>query len=156
MIALFLTANPVANIIGAPFSGVILDHAHWLGLSSWRWLLILEGVPAVVGGVLTYFLLPNRPAEAFLTPEERGWIYEAAKDNGTISLLSSQRIRLYNRVAFQREMLKTVYAKEDLAALGAFRRRFGLSTSRNGPSTVQVDIGARFRRSEPLTFGRAP
>lgn len=49
-VALFLTANPIANIIGAPFSGMILDHAHWLGLSSWRWLLILEGVPAITGG----------------------------------------------------------------------------------------------------------
>jgi sugar phosphate permease len=70
-----MTANPVANIIGAPLSGAILDHVHWLGLSSWRWLLILEGVPAIVGGVLTYFLLPSRPAEAkFLTLEERDWI----------------------------------------------------------------------------------
>jgi len=74
-VALFLTANPVANIIGAPISGVILDHVHWLGLSSWRWLLILEGVPAILGGVLTYFLLPGRPAEAkFLTAEEKDWI----------------------------------------------------------------------------------
>ena len=74
-VALFLTANPVANIIGAPFSGIILDHVHWLGLSSWRWLLILEGVPAIVGGALTYFLLPGKPAEAkFLTPQEREWI----------------------------------------------------------------------------------
>jgi len=74
-VALFLTANPVANIVGAPFSGIILDHVHWLGLSGWRWLLILEGVPAVIGGVLTYFLLPGRPAEAkFLTPEEKVWI----------------------------------------------------------------------------------
>src|SRR5215831_6046440 len=73
--ALFLTANPVANIIGAPFSGIVLDHVHWLGLSGWRWLLILEGVPAVLGGALTYFLLPSRPAEAkFLTAEEKGWI----------------------------------------------------------------------------------
>jgi len=54
---------------------MVLDHVHWLGLSSWRWLLILEGVPAIVGGALTYFLLPGRPAEAkFLTPEERDWI----------------------------------------------------------------------------------
>jgi sugar phosphate permease len=74
-VALFCTANPVGNIIGAPFSGMILDHVHWFGLSSWRWLLILEGVPAIVGGALTYFLLPSRPAEAkFLTPEEKDWI----------------------------------------------------------------------------------
>jgi ACS family tartrate transporter-like MFS transporter len=74
-VALFMTANPVANIIGAPFSGMILDHVCWLGLSSWRWLLIVEGVPAIVGGTLTYFLLPDRPAGAkFLTAEERDWI----------------------------------------------------------------------------------
>ena len=74
-VALFLTANPIANIFGSPLSGIILDHAHWFAVSSWRWLLILEGVPAVVGGVLTYLLLPSRPAEAkFLTPEERDWI----------------------------------------------------------------------------------
>ena len=74
-IAVFLTGVPVASLVGAPLSGLILDHVHWLGLSSWRWLLILEGSPAVVGGVLTYFLLPNRPAEAkFLNEEEKHWI----------------------------------------------------------------------------------
>jgi MFS transporter, ACS family, tartrate transporter len=67
-IALFMTALPVASILGAPVSGVILDHAHWLGVSSWRWLLILEGLPAIGCAVLTYFLLPDRPADArFLT-----------------------------------------------------------------------------------------
>jgi ACS family tartrate transporter-like MFS transporter len=74
-IALFVTSVPIANIIGAPLSGVILDHVHWFGISSWRWLLILEGIPAIIGGALTYFLLPGRPAEAaFLTTEEKDWI----------------------------------------------------------------------------------
>lgn len=74
-IALLLTGVPLASFVGAPLSGLILDHIHWLGVSSWRWLLILEGIPAVVGGFLTYFLLPNRPAEAkFLSAEEKDWI----------------------------------------------------------------------------------
>jgi sugar phosphate permease len=74
-IALLCSATPVANIVGDPISGVILDRIHWFGLSSWRWLLILEGVPAVAGGILTYFLLPGRPAEAtFLTSEEKNWV----------------------------------------------------------------------------------
>ena len=42
-IALFMTGIPVASILGAPISGFILDHGHWLGVSNWRWLLILEG-----------------------------------------------------------------------------------------------------------------
>src|SRR5215471_13797853 len=73
--ALLCTGNPIANAIGAPISGVILDHVHWLGLSSWRWLLILEGIPALVAGIFTYFFLPNRPANAtFLAPDERDWL----------------------------------------------------------------------------------
>jgi MFS transporter, ACS family, tartrate transporter len=74
-IALFCAANPVGSVVGAPISGVILDRIHWFGFSSWRWLLVLEGLPAIVGGILTYFLLPGRPAEAtFLTAEEKEWI----------------------------------------------------------------------------------
>jgi ACS family tartrate transporter-like MFS transporter len=76
-IALFMTGIPVASILGAPVSGIILDHVHWLGLSSWRWLLILEGFPAVAGGVIAYFLLPSRPSQAkFLNEEEKKWITE--------------------------------------------------------------------------------
>jgi len=79
-IALFLAGLPVTSILGAPISGFILDRVHCLGVSSWRWLLILEGIPAVVCGVLTYFLLPSRPAEAkFLTRNEKDWITQELK-----------------------------------------------------------------------------
>jgi MFS transporter, ACS family, tartrate transporter len=74
-IALILVGMPLASVLGAPISGIILDHAHWFGLSSWRWLLILEGLPAVTCAYLAKLLLPNGPDEAtFLSDEEKVWI----------------------------------------------------------------------------------
>jgi MFS transporter, ACS family, tartrate transporter len=79
-LALFLLGLPVSSIVGSPLSGYILDHVHWLGLGSWRWLLILEGIPPILFGFLTYFVLPNRPGEAgFLTGEEKEWIQAKLK-----------------------------------------------------------------------------
>ena len=84
-IALVVVGIPVTSILGGPVSGIIMDHVHWLSLSGWRWLLILEGVPAVICGVLVYLWLPSRPAEAkFLTQEEREWITtELAREEAT-------------------------------------------------------------------------
>src|SRR5215469_11324379 len=74
-LALIIIGIPVASMLGAPISGLILDHADWLGLSSWRWLLILEGLPAIFCAFLTNRLLPSRPAEArFLAEQEKAWI----------------------------------------------------------------------------------
>jgi ACS family tartrate transporter-like MFS transporter len=74
-LALIIIGIPLASVLGGPVSGLILDHAHWFGLSSWRWLLILEGLPPIMCVFLANRLLPSRPAEArFLTEEERSWI----------------------------------------------------------------------------------
>src|SRR5215472_7372370 len=79
-VALFMTGLPVTSIVGAPISGIILDHVHWLGLSSWRWLLVLEGLPAVLFGFLTYLLLPNSPMHArFLDSAEKNWLLTELK-----------------------------------------------------------------------------
>jgi len=77
-LVLFMLGGPVAKIVGAPISGLILDHFHWLGLSSWRWLLMLEGAPAIACGLLTYFRLPSRPEEAkFLSSAENEYLQRA-------------------------------------------------------------------------------
>jgi MFS transporter, ACS family, tartrate transporter len=80
VLALFLTGFAVNGIVGAPISGFILQHAHWLGIGSWRWLFILEGIPAIALGFLTYLVLPNRPSEAkFLTDDEKEWLQAELK-----------------------------------------------------------------------------
>lgn len=76
-IALFTASIPVSYIIASPLSTLIMDHIHWFGWSGWRWMFILEGLPAVILGVLCYFRLTESPSQAkFLEPAERDWLTE--------------------------------------------------------------------------------
>jgi len=81
-LALLLFGYPINAIVAAPVSVFILDHVHWLGFGSWRWLLILEGIPAIILGFITYSVLPNRPDDAsFLSSDEKEWLKtELARD----------------------------------------------------------------------------
>ena len=63
-IARFMTAIPVSGIIGGPISGVLLGFDGWLGLRGWQWLFLLEGLPAVLLGVLVLHFLPDSPERA--------------------------------------------------------------------------------------------
>ncbi|MBZ6392878.1 MFS transporter (plasmid) [Pantoea dispersa] len=75
VIATFMVAIPAANFIGSPISGAILTMDGWFGLRGWHWLFIIEGFPAIVLGVLAFFLLSNRPENAhWLTSEQRNWL----------------------------------------------------------------------------------
>ena len=73
--AFLLLALPVGTIIGAPLSTWIMDTITWGGLAGWRWMFILEGIPAVALGVITLFFLSNRPKDAkWLSDEEKNWL----------------------------------------------------------------------------------
>ena len=91
-IGLILIGIPLASILGGPISGFILDHARWLGLSSWRWLLILEGAPAATLAFLVPFLLPSKPGEAkFLTADEKAWIAEKLEREDRLKLVAKKQ-----------------------------------------------------------------
>jgi ACS family tartrate transporter-like MFS transporter len=61
-------------LIGSPLAGWLLG-VHWQSLAGWRWLFILEGIPAVVVGIITYFYMTDRPVQApWLPHDERDWL----------------------------------------------------------------------------------
>ena len=67
----FLAAIPLSLVIGSPIAGWILGR-NWFAIQGWRWLFMLEGMPAVVLGILALFLLADRPSEAgWLTPVQQ-------------------------------------------------------------------------------------
>jgi len=73
-IACFYIAVPTASLIGSPIAGWLLG-VYWWSLTGWRWLFILEGIPAIVLGVATIFYLTDWPSHAHWLPEdERNWL----------------------------------------------------------------------------------
>jgi ACS family tartrate transporter-like MFS transporter len=71
-IAGFMTAVVIAGIIGGPVSGALLSLDGVGGLAGWQWLFVVEGLPAVVLGLVVLRVLPEAPSEArWLTPAEQ-------------------------------------------------------------------------------------
>ncbi|WP_432239720.1 MFS transporter [Herbaspirillum robiniae] len=110
-VALFTAAIPVSYIIGAPLSTWIMDNVHWLNWSGWRWMLVLEGIPAILGGFLCYFYLIDRPQDAkWLSQSEKDWIAgELEKDRlakpeakhlSTMKTLSNPRVLYLSFIYF--------------------------------------------------------
>jgi ACS family tartrate transporter-like MFS transporter len=72
----FILAVPISLALGAPLSAFILQF-DWFGLAGWRWMFILEGLPAIVFGAITFFYLTDHPRDAhWLEASERDWISE--------------------------------------------------------------------------------
>jgi MFS transporter, ACS family, tartrate transporter len=79
-IACLYAANPAATLIGSPLAGWLLG-VHWHSLAGWRWLFILEGIPAVVVGIITYFYMTDRPVQAaWLSHDERDWLVKELQE----------------------------------------------------------------------------
>ena len=75
--ALFMAAAPVSTALGSPLSAALLEMNGVLGFAGWQWLFVLEAIPAVVLGVVTFFFMTDRPAQArWLPGDERAWLVE--------------------------------------------------------------------------------
>ncbi|KPA99378.1 MFS transporter [Pseudomonas asplenii] len=93
--AAFLLGIPVANIVGSPLSGWLLEqHGVW-GLKNWQLLLVTEAMPAVLLGVACLFVLVDTPAKAkWLTAREKAWLSERiSKEQRTIGASHGNTLR---------------------------------------------------------------
>jgi MFS transporter, ACS family, tartrate transporter len=81
----FMAAIPISFVIGSPLAGWLLGQT-WFTTEGWRWLFILEGMPAVVLGVVAYFYLTDWPREAkWLAPEQRHWIEDRLREEKPVT-----------------------------------------------------------------------
>src|SRR6218665_619889 len=73
IIAVFMSAIPVAGIFGNPLSGWIMDTFHGSsGLAGWQWMFVIEAIPAVLVGIAVLLYLDNNIKQArWLTDSEK-------------------------------------------------------------------------------------
>jgi sugar phosphate permease len=91
-IACLYAAVPAASLIGSPVAGWLLG-VHWWQLAGWRWLFILEGIPAILLGVATIFFMTDRPEQArWLPAGERDWLVSKLQQE----LQAKKRVRDYS------------------------------------------------------------
>jgi ACS family tartrate transporter-like MFS transporter len=75
-VAWFMTANPIAGIVGSPVSGALMGLSG-KGLSGWQWMFLMEGIPAILLGATVAWVLSDTPQDAhWLKGEERAWLLQ--------------------------------------------------------------------------------
>ena len=77
VLGLFILAQPLANALGAPVSGLLLKMDGVWGLQGWQWMYIIEGLPAIIMGFVVLVAVTDRPKDAmWLEPQERRWLQD--------------------------------------------------------------------------------
>jgi ACS family tartrate transporter-like MFS transporter len=72
IVSLFMAAVPLATMVGGPVSGALLEMHGFLGLKGWHWLFIIEGLPAILLGLVALRFLDDKPDDArWLGRDER-------------------------------------------------------------------------------------
>jgi ACS family tartrate transporter-like MFS transporter len=81
----FMAAIPLSFIVASPLAGWILGHP-WFGVDGWRWLFVLEGMPAILLGTVAFFYLTDWPRDAaWLAPEQRRWIQRKLEEEKPVN-----------------------------------------------------------------------
>jgi ACS family tartrate transporter-like MFS transporter len=83
----FIMATPLSLVVGNPLAGWLLGFDGSLGLSGWRWVFLVEGIPSVLLGFITLAFLTDYPEHArWLSGEHRAWLVERLRRDGDASV----------------------------------------------------------------------
>jgi ACS family tartrate transporter-like MFS transporter len=81
-----MAAIPLSFVMGSPIAGWILGR-QWFAVQGWRWLFVLEGMPAILLGAIAFFFLTDWPGEAaWLAPGQRQWIEQKLQEEKPVSV----------------------------------------------------------------------
>ena len=129
--ALLMVGQPVTIMLGSPVSGLILQHVNGVwGIAGWRWLFLLEGLPAIVLGVVCFFFLTDNPAKA-------NWL-TAMEKNAILRRLERERANQQPKVP--KKLLHEVFGR-DIIVLGLIYFCFGVGLTTQSLWSPQIIHG---------------
>lgn len=86
VLAWFTVSTPLSSLVGGPLSAWLLHMDGVLGLAGWRWMFIVQGLPACVLGFLVLKMLADKPADAtWLSHDERQALQSVTDREGASS-----------------------------------------------------------------------
>jgi MFS family permease len=151
--AIFLLGIVGALALGGPVSGALLELDGVLGVEGWRWLFIVEGIPAVIVGLYALHALPERPADApWLTPEERSALEQRLAEDEAESAAVEPHTSLREVISDRRVItLAAIYFFMNFAGYGFVFWMADVIERIGGLSSFEVGLIAAI----PLVIGSA-
>jgi ACS family tartrate transporter-like MFS transporter len=85
----FYIGAALASVIGLPLSGAFLHLDGFFGVSGWRWLYLLEGIPAAILGIVVLRYLPDDPEKThWLNPDQKKWLSRTMAQEQSSTVIS--------------------------------------------------------------------
>jgi MFS transporter, ACS family, tartrate transporter len=142
--ALFYLAVPIAQVIGAPLSTWLIDAGDSCGFTGWRLMFVVEGLPAILLGVICFHWLTDSPAEAkWLSDGQREWLLK--------ELESEERLKPQGpKVSYWRQIRRTMSNRYTLA-LGLIY--FGITSGSNAMNFFLPSVIQSFKTSSGIRVG---
>ena len=82
--SILLCGPVIANMLAGPIAAAILSLDGVQGFAGWRLLFIIEGIPAIILGVVSLWVLTESPSQAnWLSTEEKSVLARASSERGT-------------------------------------------------------------------------
>ncbi len=95
-VARFMTAVPLAGVLGGVISSRVLLMSGFMGLPGWKWLFIITGIPAILLGVVVLFVLCDGPSKCnWLNEDERNWLLEKVAEDRKKSKIPAPKLNIF-------------------------------------------------------------
>jgi MFS family permease len=139
ILALFYLAQPLTSVIGAPLAGLLIQQDGLFGLAGWRVMYLAVAIPAIVVGVVAWFYLKDKPADArWLSPAQRDWLTGALEAERSATAGQHERVSIRSAFASGRVWLLAlvyfgfIYGLYALSfflptIIDGFQQQFGIS-----------------------------